>query len=234
MPPTVLAQGNLFGCNIVLVAFVAIAFVSWIINQIAAHNKPAPRKPGPRPARPRNDRIQQEIDQFIQEAAGRRPPRRGEVLAADDIEIVDAPARGRRPAPRRAAPPVVRPAVAAQQPRGAPRPGQAAAERRLTGSEQLGAGLSDHVRTHMDNRVGVEVQQHLPHMVDQGVSQHLGAFAALSGGPAAPAAGAPAGRGTAAPALALLAELRSPAGVRQAIVMQEILQRPLALRRRRQ
>jgi hypothetical protein len=85
----------------------------------------------------------------------------------------------------------------------------------------------------MDDRVGAEVQQHLPHKVAQEVSQHLGAFAALSGGPGAPPGAGAAGRGAAAPALALLAELRSPAGVRRAIVMQEILQRPLALRRRR-
>ena len=232
MPPMVLGHGGLFGCNIVLVAFVAVAFVTWIINQISAHNKPAARKPGPRPARPRNDRIQQEIDQFIQEAAGRRPARR-DVLAADEIEIVDAPARGRRPAPRRSAAGAPRPSAPARTPVGGQRPGQAAAQRRLTGSEQLGAGLNEHLRTHMDNRVGAEVQQHLPHNVDQQVSQHLGAFAAQGGGLGAPLTEGSTGRRAATPALVLLAELRSPGGVRQAIMMQEVLQRPLALRRKR-
>jgi hypothetical protein len=79
----------------------------------------------------------------------------------------------------------------------------------------------------MENRVGSEVQQHLPPKVDQAVSEHLGAFAAQSGGQAAAA------RRDAPPAQALLGELRSPGGIRRAIMLQEILQRPLALRRRR-
>jgi len=222
-----------FGCPMVLVAFAAIAFVTWVVNQINAQNKAAARRPGPRPARPRNDRIQQEIDQFIQEAAGRRPPRK-EVLSADEIEIVSPPTRGRRPGPGRSAPASSRPARPAQPtPASVERPGQAAAQRHLTGSEQLGAGLTDHVRTHMDNRVGAEVQQHLPHKVDQEVSQHLGAFAAQAAGSAAQSADPLAGRRDAMPALLLLGELRSPGGVRRAIMMQEILQRPRALRKKR-
>jgi hypothetical protein len=226
-----LAQGNL-GCPMVLVAFAAIAFVSWVVKQIAAQNNAAARRPGPRPARPRNDRIQQEIDQFIQEAAGRRPPRK-EVVSVDDIEIVSPPAAGRRPGPRRPAPRPSRPVRPVEpKPAVAERPGQAAAQRHLTGREQLGAGLSNHVRTHMDNRVAAEVQQHLPHAVDQEVSQHLGAFAARSTGPTALPLDAAAGRRAATPALALLGELRSPGGVRQAIILQEILQRPRSLRKR--
>jgi hypothetical protein len=227
-----LAQAGL-GCPMALVASAAIAFVIWVVKQIAAQNNAAARRPGPRPARPRNDRIQQEIDEFIQEAAGRRPPRK-DVLSADEIEIVSPPAAGRRPAPRRPAqkpPRPIRP-TAPKLP-GAERPGQAAAQRRLTGPEQLGAGLTDHVRTHMDNRVGAEVQQHLPHKVDQEVSQHLGTFAAQSAGPMPQPVETSAGQRAALPALALLTELRSPGGVRRAIILQEILQRPRALRKRR-
>jgi hypothetical protein len=227
-----LAQAGL-GCPMVLVAFAAIAFVTWVVNQIAAQNKAAARRPGPRPARPRNDRIQQEIDQFIQEAAGRRPPRK-DVLSADEIEIVSPPAAGRRSATRRPAPKPSRSARPAElKPAVAERPGQAAAQRHLTGPEQLGAGLTDHVRTHMDNRVGAEVQQHLPHKVDQEVSQHLGAFAAQSAGRTAQTVDVSAGRRAATPALSLLGELRTPGGVRRAIIMQEVLQRPRALRKRR-
>jgi hypothetical protein len=227
-----LAQGGGLGCPMMVVALAAVAFVTWVVNQISAQNKAAARKAGPRPARPRNDRIQQEIDQFIQEAAGRRPPRK-EVLSADEIEIVSPPAAGRRAPARRAAPPATRPVrPAAPSPAAPARPGQAAAQRHLSGPEQLGAGLTDHVRTHMDHRVGAEVQQHLPHKVDLEVNQHLGAFAAQSAGrPSQPmeVAGV---RRDATPALLLLGDLRSPGGVRRAIMMQEILQRPRALRHR--
>lgn len=232
MPLNVLAQRGI-GCPMMLVAMAAIAFVSWVVNQISAQNKAAQRRPGPRPARPRNDRIQQEIDQFIQEAAGRRPARR-DVLSADEIEVVSPPPRSRRPAPRRTvSTPArgLRPAAPPPAPVG--RPGQAAADRRLTGSDQLGAGLTDHVRTHMDNRVDAQVQKYLPHTVDQEVSQHLGSFAAQSSEGSAPLPSGAAGGREATPTQTLLEELRAPGGVRRAIVMQEILQRPLALRNRR-
>ena len=78
----------------------------------------------------------------------------------------------------------------------------------------------------MDERVAAQASQNLPHAVDQAVSQHLGVFAADMSSASGP------GRTQARiPAAALLLALRSPDGVRQAVMMQEILQRPRALRR---
>ena len=211
----------------IFLAFIVISIISWIMNQVKANQPPqaAPRKPPPAP-RPRNDRIQQEIDTFLKEATGRRaPPQRVEVLDADDIEIVGSPAPARRPpqrkpttAKRPAAPP---PPIAAPQ-----RPGQNLAGRQLTSSSPIAQP-----RSRMDERVAAQSAQNLPHSVDQSVARHLGVFAAE----ASLSTGSQAQSGTRiarhSPAVSLLAALRTPAGVQQAVMMQEILQKPRALRR---
>lgn len=217
---------------VIFLAFAAISVFSWIIKQVNVNKRPqpAPRRPQPvAAARPRNDRIQQEIDQFLKEAANRRAPQgRGDVLDADDIEIVSPPAAARRPPPSRrpatAAAPTRRPAQPVQAAPPPPRrPGEELAGRHIQNSPGLGQQAVEQSRQRMDERVAAQAAQHLPHAVDKGVSQHLGAFAAE-----APIV---AGSGTRAPAAVLLAALGSPAGVRQAVIMQEILQRPRALRR---
>jgi hypothetical protein len=213
---------------VIFMAFIAISIISWIIKQVNENQRPqpAPRRPQAAP-RPRNDRIQQEIDQFLKEAAQRRaPPGRGDVLDADDIEIVSAPAR--RPPPMRRAPPAPRPQ---RQPQAAPaaprRPGEELAGRHLTASSGLGPQPAASSRQRMDERLAAQASQHLPHAVDHAVSQHLGVFAADTSS----AAGGGSRSTGRIPAAALLQALRSPGGVQQAVMMQEILQRPRALRR---
>lgn len=218
----------LAACEMAFVAMAAVAFVSWVLKQIAAANQPPRPKPGgPRPVRPRNERVQQEIDQFIQEATGRRPERK-DVLAADDIEVVEqGPAR--RPAPRRQAP-------AARRPEGRPAPGRAAARRpqpasapSATARPLAASNPAAPAPRPAGDRMGAQVQRDLPHAVDQAVASHLGAFSGqLTGVPQEPTAP----RGADSLAASMLAELQTPAGVQKAIIMQEVLQRPLALRRR--
>jgi hypothetical protein len=223
---------------VIFMAFIAISVISWIIKQVNENKKPqpAPRRPQAAP-RPRNDRIQQEIDQFLKDAANRRAPQpRADVLDVDDIEIVSPPPMARRPPPPRrpqpstpAAPRRVPPAQASP---GSPRrPGQELAGRHITTAPTLGQQAGAASRQRMDERVTAQAAQHLPHAVDQSVSQHLGVFAAGTP-PVAGAGSQGAARDVARTAAAsLLLALRSPAGVRQAVIMQEILQRPRALRR---
>jgi hypothetical protein len=79
--------------------------------------------------------------------------------------------------------------------------------------------------------MGGTIQRDLPHAVDQAVASHLGAFSGqLTGTPQEPIGSAP--RGAESLAASMLVELQTPAGVQKAIIMQEVLQRPLALRRR--
>ena len=83
----------------------------------------------------------------------------------------------------------------------------------------------------MDERVAAQSALHLPHSVDQSVAHNLGVFSAE----ASTSTGFLAQAGTRiarnSPAVSLLAALRSPGGVQQAVMMQEILQKPRALRR---
>ena len=85
----------------------------------------------------------------------------------------------------------------------------------------------------MDNRVEMQVQNYLPRDVDQEVSQHLGTFAAQTSAAGGASTDSTERRRSVVSASELLQELRSPGGVRRAIMMREILERPLALRRSR-
>jgi hypothetical protein len=207
-------------------AFIVISFIGWIINQINAHNHPAPPRRGPRPARPRNERVQEEIDQFIQEATGRK--KQPQVLSADEIEIVEPPRSQRRPPARRPAPAPAK----ERKPPARPRPGEDAAGRRLAGPEQLTTGLREHVRTYMEDRVATQVQRDLTNEVAQGVTEHLGAFAAQAPGGGIRAQSAPARTTAPIPAVPL-PDLRDPAALRKAIVLNEVLLPPVSLRKQR-
>lgn len=185
----------------IFVVFALISFVSWIANQLNS-GKPKPQaRPQNRPApRAKNPQIQREIDRFLREATGQKP--RAEV-DVDEIEIVEAPRRRRPPAKRKAGE-RRRPAVTADSPSSLKRrPGQRLSERHLAPAAPSAVAAD-----------------HLTQDVAQSVAAHLGVFAA--------------GRGTAgrtknraeAQAAELVSLLRSPKGIRSAIIMQEILQRP--------
>src|SRR5690606_14567727 len=64
-----------------------IAFIGWIMNLVNS-NKTQPPPPRPadrprRPPRPREDRLQSEIDLFLEEVSGRRQ------VEPSDIEIIE-------------------------------------------------------------------------------------------------------------------------------------------------
>jgi len=221
------------------ILFLLISFIGWIINMINAQNPPpAPNRGPQRRPRARDSKVQNEIEQFLQEAMGNKQRGRQEEVPADEIEVVEA-APPRRQAPRRKP----RPVVSGQRPveRSVIDPATSSPERSRPGTgmatrlapAELGSGLSAHVQDHMRERVTQETSQHLPAAVSQTVGQHLGEFAAAArdtrtATAARPLFGAVA---TLSDATGLIGELRKPAGVRKAIVLQEILARPRALRK---
>ena len=204
--------------NFIVVAFIVISFIGWVINQVNAQNKPPARRGRPQRG---NRRVQEEIDDFLREATGNRKPG-GRVLSADEIEIVDE-SQARRPPPRRPAP---------TRPSTRQKPGSNVSNRHLSGHEELGSSVRDHVRTHMDERVSAGAEEHLAHDVDQHVSQHLGAFSAGMPTSSGRTAQSETRRRRNPRTTALLAALRTPVGVRNAVLMQEILGRPRSLRNR--
>ena len=72
------------------------------------------------------------------------------------------------------------------------------------------------------DRVTAEAKQHIGHRIDDAVQQDLGQMAA--------AGEASAGMRTSAAANPLITMLSQPGGMRQAFVLNEILQKPRALR----
>ncbi|MFM7056248.1 MAG: hypothetical protein ACKO2P_04925 [Planctomycetota bacterium] len=82
-----------------------------------------------------------------------------------------------------------------------------------------GAAVRDHVNAHLEPRIGTGVQQH----IDQHVQAHIGSNAAATNTPTHEDPAFQTGT-------SIRQLLKNPAGVRQAILVNEILARPRALR----
>lgn len=203
--------------TVMFFAFAAISFISWIMNQAnAAKKPPQPRRPNA-PGQPqRNPQVQREIERFLREASAKQ---RGPLVSADDIEVVE-PAR--RPPPKRKI-------VEKPRPAGMPMPSQSGAAARPAPVRPGEQFASRHLAPAPPSVVAAEhlaksrAAVQLPDDVSKSVSAHLGSFAAAS-------RTEPPHRARPTP---FLTELRTPRGMRSAIVLQEILQRPRSVRRNR-
>jgi hypothetical protein len=217
------------GIGAVILAVITV--IGWIASLVSNKNQKGPpvaNRPRP-PVRPRDDRLQQEINIFLEETGGKRPkPPPARPAAAPPRA---APAATRAPAAGGPAAKVRQPVAPARKPIRRARPGQEIASRTPPVSDSLGTGVKQHVSQNMNERVSQEVQQRLSPRVEEKVELNLGP--AVSGGapgramPAAPAAGPQ-------PALqaARLAEmLRNRASVQQAFAVNLILSRPPGLAR---
>jgi hypothetical protein len=197
-----------------VITFVVVV-IGWIVRLVATNNQarpPAGNRPRP-PARPRDERLQQEINVFIEEvgqqkrgAAGARP---GNAAATRSHQSKKGTAAN---------------APAAKQQR-RKRPGQDVATRQAPVTESLGTGVKKHLTQYMTDKVSQEVQKRMAPRVDQEVAADLGTTATFS--PETRAAQAP--PAPAASRASRFAELlRSPAGVQQAIVLNLILSPPVS------
>jgi len=218
----ILADGGGIGTLI----FVIIGIVGWISNQVSQAQQGQKKRPGNR--KRRDQQVQQELDDFLREAGGerggqRRPPRaEPEVLEVDEIEVISKPKQ--RPRPQSQPRKLTQPSPTPQPERlssfgsSSPLPSQLTLSAPLT----LGSGVTSHVQQHMQARVGNQVNEDLPHSVNQSVTEHLGAFAPV---------GRMGGEQSASVA-ALLDALYTPASIRTAIVMSEIFAAPVSRRKK--
>jgi hypothetical protein len=197
---------------VIAVIVILVTIIGWVANLVSNKNQKGPpvaNRPRP-PARPRDDRLQEEISIFIEDAGGARS-RQG---------------RGSGPARQTQAsrtPPGKRPLQSPpKKPGRRPRPGEEIATRQAPISETLGTGVKQHVSQAMTERVSQEVQQRLASRVEEKVTEDLGTPVTTG---AARASSAP---GPAAPARPeRFAELlRNRSGIQQAIVMNLILSPP--------
>jgi hypothetical protein len=210
------------------ILFPLLAFIGWIVNIVNANaQKQQEAQRRAQAGRPRNRQFQGEIDQFLNEVGSGRPPRpqRSDV----EIEMVDESreeveeARRRRAAEARAAKARAKgqkKEQSAQQPqrttspqspgglRSGPRePLSTLSERHVSSGEDLGRAVRSHVSDYMADRVGEEVSQHLRGTEATGPGNS--------------------GRRGEHPLVRLL---RDPRGMRQAILLGEILGPPKSRR----
>jgi hypothetical protein len=186
--------------------------ITWIVKMASGQGQKGPPVANrPRaPARPRDDKLQQEIDIFIQEIGGKKPARQpGPSAAGPKPAPKAAPKAGPAASPvRRGPPPPAAPATT-QPPKPTRRvkPGAEIASRQAPVTAGLGTHVRQHLKDYMADKVSVQVAE------DLGASQ--------------PAASAPA----AEPKFVEL--LRSPATQRQAMIVNLNLAPPPARTARR-
>jgi hypothetical protein len=196
----------------ITLAVLVLTFLSWFVKLLKGDGGAAAQAA---PPRPREKELRTEIEVFLQELTKPEPPKPA------------APARPPAP-PRKPAPPLK---TKAEKPRKArlgdappkkterQRPGSTLAQQHLP-SGQLGQGVRAHVSEYMtSDRVTAEAQQHVGHRIEQAVEYDLGVSAAMTNPPRMPVVKHP-----------LVALLSEPGGARQAFVLNEVLQKPRALR----
>jgi hypothetical protein len=214
------------GWGMIIVA--VITLIGWLMSFVNQKNAPPPPVRNPRipnPAGRRDDRLSNEIDIFLQEVSGRK--RQDEPV---EIELVPEDEIRERSSRRKQAEQSQRPGNRKLQSslpnKSEKHLGSKIAERHLTGPDQLGQGLQDHLAESMQaGRIKKHVAAHLDHDVNRSVEQHLGRF----GG--ADLAVPTTTRKESAAARKVVKLLRDPDGVRQAILINEVLSRPVGMRK---
>ncbi|MCA9026300.1 MAG: hypothetical protein KDA86_13925 [Planctomycetaceae bacterium] len=220
--------------SIFAVGFLLISFIGWIMNLINAQNPPPqPKQPARRPV-PRDRKVQNEIEAFLQEAMGRRAPDQQQRPQVDEIEIIEpAPQRRRPPQPQPSRKKARKPATPSSSlPQPSSQPGESLSSRHLSSSPKLGQGVRSHADEHMRSRLADQIQQDLPHLVSQGVSQHLGEFRADDVDTRREVAPFVSSRAAVKDVTGLIASIRKPSEMRKAIILQEILSKPRVLQNR--
>jgi hypothetical protein len=197
--------------TIVTFIVLSVYVLSWLAN-LAQGNKPNVPKPRNRP-RPNNG--PSELEKFLQD-----------VIKKSEPESRPAPPKPPRPAgekkkARQASNPNAAPPQAAR-PAAAKRPATRLSQTHLQTSTKLGDGVRSHLASHLDprnvdNQVEKDISAGVQRDIDRNVRKDLGSD--LTAAMPRQVVEHP-----------LMQALRNPQGVRQAILMAEILNRPKALR----
>lgn len=219
--------------ELLALVFVLVSVISYIIRTVQGNNQRMP-PPVQRPGRRRDERVNDEIENFLQNVSrsseAKREPAREE-------------SRPKPPGNRQQVPTSQRPSgkssSGSNQP-GNRRPGDIAS-RPVSAASELGGGLKQHLREQMAERVVKNAQRDVGQSVSESVQKHLGTMGRTPGGGSAlplPAADAFVQSSTPQTetccktnrAETLKKMLRSPDSMRQAIIIQEVLNRPKCLR----
>lgn len=203
MPEPILAIGI---SQIIGLIIFTVSVLSWLVNIVQGNQQ----NQAPRPKNRPRDPAQNELEQFLQEVVGNQgqPEKK---RPAPPVPQQKQPRATNDKKGGKAKPQQQRPAKAESATQ---RPGERAAASHLQTSA-LGQGVRSHLHDHMEpNRIGAAVQQD----IDSAVRKDLGSDATSDSIHRA---------GNIHP---LARALRDPQGVRQAILLNEILSRPKSLR----
>lgn len=226
----------IFAANdeIVGLIFTILGVIAWIINHLSGKNQAAPPPARPRqPARPRDDRLKDEIDIFIKEVRGQvkepqpriqpsqSPPSEGRPPLVARGDQTGSQSGKRRKQPRPADIPLE--TASRSKRRGV---GDEIANRAAPGHRNLGNAIRADVAQDLPPRISDEVREDMKDRVDISVSDHLGKFTGAD-----PAFAATPSRAFSGSQVGAIFHDRSK--VQQAILINEILSKPLALRNRK-
>lgn len=185
-------------------AVLVISIISWLVNLIKGEGNNAPA--GKRAA-PQKD-LRSEIEVFLEEL--NKPPVRQETPPP-------------RPAPKRAPPqPQQQKPKQPQKKRAEPISKRTVSSEPRPGSSNLGAGVRQHVAEHLAaGQVTANAQQNIGHRIDASVAHDLGTSSTSQH------------LTTSHTVHPLITFLSQPGGMRQAMLVHELLQKPRALRKDR-
>ncbi|MGE3313820.1 MAG: hypothetical protein AB7O26_01805 [Planctomycetaceae bacterium] len=201
---------------------VVLTILGSLINFLSGKNQPQqPRPQQRRPQQPmRGDKISNEIEVFLQEVTGRKPPQRpAERPVPRPASPPEQPAPRRVVAPRPAATAPPAPERKVLQPVAAS-PATLLGDRPAPGSQDLGSSVRTHLNEYMDpTRLEKQVAADMRDTVAAAVQAHLGQFAGAS------LTGHRSEKKHVQQTHPIVALLRNPDGVRQAILIKEVLER---------
>lgn len=229
--------------ELMALVFVMVSVIGWIIKQAQGNNQQLP-PPVQRPGKRREERNADELDSFLQQLNRQSEPRQANQSGRGNPNRSRPPgasgqtAGSQRPAAR---------TVQRQQPAAPSQPARRLVEDSVARREAAAQGASgsggvaQHVREHMAERIGEEAKRDVGQGIKDSVLQNMGT------GLLAPAETGTSARKTAKQLFAkepssaaeccaanrmesLRKMLGNPDSIRQAIVIQEILNRPKCLR----
>ncbi len=207
--------------GVVFVIVLIISVISWIVNLVQG-NKPN-GKPGNRP-RPANQG-QSELEKFLQQVVGNKPEPEPEkkrpAPAPKPVGVTGRDKKSGKSKPQSQRPAAAQRPAASSRPAPADRPGARLSQTHLTPTT-VGDGVRSHVSSHLEPRnvdalVKRDVEGAVQRDIGDAVRRDIGVDGTLL-------------TVQRAPVHPLIQALRNPQGIRQAIMMSEILNRPKSLR----
>lgn len=198
--------------------FFGVAFVGWIINLING-NKPQQKNARQQKTAQQRKQVQNDIEKFLNQGRGEQA-RPESVRPNPPQQKPDAPRRPAPPPSRKPEKPVAKQGNRPSKPPA--QPVQKSAAESAAVFMKPGEGLA---ARHVGSTIGSTVERDLPHQVNSNVAAHLGTFRADDAGAIGQMGISATTSRREAPASLLREMLRSPQGVRQAVLLNEVLHR---------